>query len=98
MKAQEEFLKSIELPAGIVLFESGGQTIFPIYGESGGLTADFIAYLYRPGKQPVQGLDLGRGGMRESEGHRSYGFQISPTDTQHGIEAKITRGIAEIAE
>lgn len=32
------------LPSGIELYEIGGQTVFPVYGASGGLCTSYAAY------------------------------------------------------
>jgi|SRR5579872_1545625 len=80
------FVNEVGLPDGLKLYDCNGQTVFPVYGASGGITADYIAYILETGVgHPTwdgKELGLADGKVRDYGcGWKLIAFSIRPWDS-----------------
>jgi hypothetical protein len=85
------------LPEDIRLWEfpepylNAHQTIFPVIGPSGGLRAEWAAYLVK--RDWPDGSDMGTNGLSEHENARVYAIPLLPSDTHETVTHKIKEAI-----
>jgi hypothetical protein len=71
-------LRIVELPSDIEWYEIAGQSIFPVYGSSGGLTPKYVAYLVKRGDgQSGFDGDMGLKGKTHSNGWKTFCVEIN---------------------
>jgi hypothetical protein len=83
----------INIPRDVYFYEIAGQTFFPVYGASGGLTVQMCCYAFKHIKdiEKIDGADLGGAGLNSSNGVKWVRIDFSKI-------AEIQAGEDEIAQ
>ena len=79
----------VTLPGGLQWFEVAGQKVFPVYGASGGISAEFIAILFDSNCPPLQGFDLGlKSQLENDERGKWFVIRFGVIEDHHSVTAK----------
>lgn len=84
-------LETARIPNSLRWYDVAGQTIFPVYGQSGGLAARYVSYL--GGKRWPDGDDMGIKGLKIINNVKVFAVELHPDDTEETVHRKVAEAV-----